>query len=180
MRRVRLVLRASGEPETLELELDGSRFALARSGSVERGEIARMPDGRLSLLFEDGRQICGGAVEAGPGEVELSTRSGLVRLALAEPLRDRLAHSGGLGPGEAAEEEVRALMPGRVVEVAVAEGGLVEAGGLLLVLEAMKMQNEIRSARGGRVARLAVSAGTAVDGGALLAVVHPEPRPGIQ
>ncbi len=180
MRRVRLVHRASGEPETLELELDGSRFALARSGTVERGEMARLPDGRVSLLFEDGRQICGRVIESGAGEVELSTRGGVARIALAEPLRDRLAHSGDPAAGQAAEEEVRAMMPGRVVEMAVAEGGVVAAGGLLLVLEAMKMQNEIRSARGGRVVRLAVSAGMTVDGGALLAVVHPEASPDIQ
>ncbi len=59
-------------------------------------------------------------------------------------------------------------MPGRVVEVAVAAGDRVEAGSLLLVLEAMKMQNEIRASRGGLVTRVVVEAGKAVEGGALL------------
>ena len=63
-------------------------------------------------------------------------------------------------------------MPGRVVEVAVAAGDRVEPRSLLLVLEAMKMQNEIRCARGGLVTRVAVEAGKAVEGGALLAVVR--------
>ena len=83
------------------------------------------------------------------------------RIALAEPLQDRLAHAGDEGAGPRRDEEVRALMPGRVVEVAVTVGARVPAGALLLVLEAMKMQNEIRAAapgscpgwRSGRVPR---------------------------
>jgi biotin carboxyl carrier protein len=67
-------------------------------------------------------------------------------------------------------------MPGRVVEVSVAEGQTVAAGGILLVLEAMKMQNEIRASRGGVVARVAVAAGQAVDRGALLAAIAPAPQ----
>jgi biotin carboxyl carrier protein len=67
-------------------------------------------------------------------------------------------------------------MPGRVVEVSVAEGQTVAAGAILLVLEAMKMQNEIRASRGGVVARVAVAAGQAVDRGALLAAIAPAPQ----
>ena len=81
-------------------------------------------------------------------------------------------HAGEQAGGHTGEEEIRALMPGRVVEVAVAVGGRVEAKSLLLVLEAMKMQNEIRCARAGIVIRLAVEAGKAVEGGALLAVIR--------
>jgi len=58
----------------------------------------------------------------------------------------------------------------------VGVGARVPGGGLLLVLEAMKMQNEIRAARTGIVARVEVGAGTAVDRGALLVVISPEPR----
>jgi len=71
------------------------------------------------------------------------------------------------------EEAVRALMPGRVVEVAVKVGDAVPPGGLLLVLEAMKMQNEIRSVRGGAVVQLAVEKGRTVEGGALLLTLKP-------
>jgi 3-methylcrotonyl-CoA carboxylase alpha subunit len=63
-------------------------------------------------------------------------------------------------------------MPGRVVEVRVRPGDQVDRGAVLLVLEAMKMQNEIRAAERGVVSRCEVSAGDAVEGGALLAVVR--------
>jgi len=172
MRRLRLVYRGPGGPETLEVELEGARCVVRRGEIVERGELARLPDGRVSLLLEGGRQICGRLAAAAPGEVEVSTRGRVQRIALAEPLRDRLVHAGDPMGGQSGEEEIRALMPGRVVEVAVAAGDRVQAKSLLLVLEAMKMQNEIRCAHGGLVTRVAVEAGKAVEGGTLLAVVR--------
>ena len=63
-------------------------------------------------------------------------------------------------------------MPGRVVEVAVVLGQTVSPGALLLVLEAMKMQNEIRSEQGGTVVRLDVEKGRAVESGALLVTLE--------
>jgi 3-methylcrotonyl-CoA carboxylase alpha subunit len=68
--------------------------------------------------------------------------------------------------------EVRAIIPGRVVAVSVAEGDAVEAGQQLLVIEAMKMQNELRSPRAGVVERIAAGVGQAVDLGAVLLVLR--------
>ena len=68
--------------------------------------------------------------------------------------------------------ELRAIIPGRVVSVDVAEGDAVDAGGRLLVVEAMKMQNELRSPRSGRVGRVAVGPGQTVELGDLLLVVE--------
>jgi biotin carboxyl carrier protein len=68
---------------------------------------------------------------------------------------DRAAHHGGL--------EVRAVIPGRIVSVAVAPGDKVAKGDRLLVVEAMKMQNDVRAPRAGRIARVAVGAGQTVE-----------------
>ncbi len=175
MRRLRLVHRGESGPEELTVDLDGARCVLRRAGVDTRAELARLPDGAISLIFEDGRQISGRAFPGRPGEVELVRPGAATRIALALPLQDRLAHAGEHGPGRGRHQEVRALMPGRVVEVAVAAGSRVATGALLLVLEAMKMQNEIRAERPGIVDRVEVAAGTAVDRGALLAVLGPEP-----
>jgi biotin carboxyl carrier protein len=172
VRRSTLIFRGESGPEELSLEIETSGAHLRRGGAADRAQAIRLPDGRLSLLFEDGRQICG-RVLAGRrvGEVELVTGQSSVHLSLAERLRDRLAHRAVDGAGEGEDEEVRALIPGRIVEVAVVEGEQVSAGALLLVLEAMKMQNEIRAARAGTVSRLTVEPGIAVEGGALMAVL---------
>lgn len=171
MRHFVLIYRGANGPEEIALELDLTRCVFTGRGARVVAELVALPDGRLSLLFESGRQICGRVLPAGPGDVEVVTGGSSRRIALAEPLRDRLAHAADRGGADTGDEEILALMPGRVVEVAVAEGEQVAAGALLMVLEAMKMQNEIRTARGGTVVRLSVEAGQAVDGGALLAVL---------
>ena len=174
MRHLKLILREEGKPpEEIAVEIDGPRHAFSRDGASRVAEVTRLPDGRLSLILEDGRQICGRVRAANDGEVEVSTAAGRRRFGLAEPLRDRIAHASG-SSADTGDEEIRALMPGRVVQVAVAVGDRVAPGALLLVLEAMKMQNEIRTVRGGTVLRVDVEPGRTVDGGAPLAVVRSE------
>lgn len=171
MRRKLLIFRGTEGREELLLERRGSACTITRGKRAEEVEVAPLPDGRLSLLFEDGRQVCGRAVSRGK-LLEVTTGRGATRISLAEPLRDRIAHSAVSGEAVAQEEEIRALMPGRVVEVCVAPGEQVVEGGLLLVLEAMKMQNEIRAPFGGSVVRVEVSPGQAVEGGSLLLAVR--------
>lgn len=167
MRRV-FILRARGEPETLAVEGRAGVWSVARGRELEKAEVIRLPDGRLSALLSTGRQICGRVAARPHGDVEVSSARGNFRFGLADPLHDRVGHAQDTHLGTAAEEEVRALMPGRVIEIAVRAGDEVKSGALLLVLEAMKMQNEIRAERAGVVADLAVTAGEAVEGGARL------------
>jgi biotin carboxyl carrier protein len=63
-------------------------------------------------------------------------------------------------------------MPGRVVRLAVETGQKVEVGDVLLVLEAMKMENEIRAEAAGSVASVAVQAGASVAAGDTLLVIE--------
>jgi propionyl-CoA carboxylase alpha chain len=67
-----------------------------------------------------------------------------------------------------------APMPGTVVTVAVTEGDHIEAGAVVLVLEAMKMQHTITAPAAGRVAHLNVQSGQQVAAGDVLAVVEGE------
>ena len=63
---------------------------------------------------------------------------------------------------------VKAPMPGKVLQVLVSEGDVVEEGQPLLVLEAMKMENVIKAAAQGEVKDVPVKEGQAVEKGALL------------
>ncbi len=67
-----------------------------------------------------------------------------------------------------------AAMPGTVTRVAVAEGDHVDAGEVVVVLEAMKMEHPIAAPVGGTVQRLDVTVGQQVTTGAVLAVVAPD------
>ena len=68
--------------------------------------------------------------------------------------------------------EVRAIIPGRVVSVAVSAGDEVAAGQRLLAVEAMKMENELRAPRDGTVERVAVAVGQTVELGDALVVIR--------
>jgi biotin carboxyl carrier protein len=65
----------------------------------------------------------------------------------------------------ASSRSLLSLMPGVVVKVLVKEGQQVAAGDVLLVLEAMKMENEIRSDRSGTIGGIDVTPGQQVQTG---------------
>ena len=67
-----------------------------------------------------------------------------------------------------------APMPGSVVRVAVAAGDRVEAGQVLVVLEAMKMEHAVHAGAPGTVAEVDVTEGDQVETGRLLVVVEPD------
>ncbi|EMA29984.1 acetyl-CoA carboxylase biotin carboxylase subunit [Haloarcula japonica] len=79
--------------------------------------------------------------------------------------------SGGGSATSAEGQEVAAEMQGTILEVNVEEGDEVEAGDVLCVLEAMKMENDIVAERGGTINDVAVSEGESVDMGDLLFVI---------
>ena len=59
-------------------------------------------------------------------------------------------------------------MPGSIVDISVKQGDLIKEGDVLLVLEAMKMENEITAPRSGTVRAVHVKVGDNVDSGDLL------------
>ncbi|HXC46197.1 MAG TPA: carboxyl transferase domain-containing protein [Solirubrobacteraceae bacterium] len=74
------------------------------------------------------------------------------------------------------EQEVTAPFAGVVVAVEHAPGALVQAGAVLVVLEAMKMEHEVLAESDGLVRRVEVAAGEAIEAGALLVVLGAEDR----
>ena len=71
----------------------------------------------------------------------------------------------------AAGEVVAAPMPGNILAVNVSQGQAVKAGDVLVILEAMKMENEICAPKDGTVAQVVTSKGSVVDTGAPLVVL---------
>ncbi len=71
----------------------------------------------------------------------------------------------------AAGEVVKSPMPGNILKINVSLGQKVKEGDVLIVLEAMKMENEIVSPKAGSVAQIAVSKGQVVETGSPLVVI---------
>lgn len=68
-------------------------------------------------------------------------------------------------------EQITSPMPGNILSVNVSAGDTVKKGQVLMILEAMKMENEIMAPRDGSVAQVVVSKGAVVDTGAALVVL---------
>lgn len=73
--------------------------------------------------------------------------------------------------GLAAGEVVKSPMPGNVLKINVQQGQQVKEGEVLMVLEAMKMENDIVATKSGTVAQIPVSKGQVVETGTPLAVI---------
>ena len=171
--RRRLVWRRGEEAAELTVESrDGRRVAVHGPEGETLANCAKLSDGRWTVILPTGRQLTGRAASHRDGRVEAWVGARRLHLELADPLRDLAAESALAGGGST---EVRAQIPGRVVEIRVAPGDVVAAGATLLVLEAMKMQNEIRSDSQARVETVECTAGQTVEAGALLIRLEPEP-----
>jgi propionyl-CoA carboxylase alpha chain len=156
----RLIFRC--DEDEIEVTYRRDRDGSFRMGDDARAEVHEIWGGSIEIEI-DGLRIDaeisrhGAMVLVGmPGgdiELELLPRFTLPRVEQA---------SGGL----------TAPMPGKVIEVRVAEGDTVKAGDTLLLLEAMKMEHPIQAPEDGVVKELRVASGDQVENGALLLVVE--------
>nr|WP_211661650.1 biotin carboxylase N-terminal domain-containing protein [Modestobacter muralis] len=116
----------------------------------------------------EGRQTV--VVEVGGRRLEVTLPAGLAAggapaAAAAAKARRR---SGGSGGAAASGDALTAPMQGTIVKVAVADGATVAAGDLVVVLEAMKMEQPITAHKAGVVSGLTAEVGAAVTSGAVL------------
>ncbi|HUJ92146.1 MAG TPA: biotin/lipoyl-containing protein [Gaiellaceae bacterium] len=144
----------------------------ARAAALDGGAAFGVPSDTV-LLGTVGRSV--GRVRT----VEVDGRRFEVRLAEAEHpwvdlARRRRARVHAAGGGAGGRDAVVSPMQGTVLSVAVAEGDDVEAGQVLCIVEAMKMENEVHSHRGGTVTELSVAAGEAVAHGQVICVIAGE------
>lgn len=164
--------REGSEPLEILVEIRDAAGAWVKTpGGEVSADFARLPDGRTSVILPSGRQLAGRTTHRPGGRAEIWIGAHRLAIRLSDPLREL---AGECAVGSAAAE-IRARIPGRVVEVRVSVGDLISPGTTLLVLEAMKMQNEIQAESEARVVAVECVAGQAVDTGAIL--VRLEPRP---
>jgi biotin carboxyl carrier protein len=135
-----------GEP----FELDSSAAAVARSGD------------RLMVRTADGTSS---AVAIRSGDDVLISYQGKQYRLQQRPVRKGVGTAVGNG-------ELRAPMPGQIVDVLVSPGDVVRKGDKILVLEAMKTQQAFPAPFDGKVMSVTVAKGQQVTEGAVLAVIE--------
>ena len=74
-------------------------------------------------------------------------------------------------PVSGGKETIKSPMPGNILNVNVTNGAAVKKGDVLMILEAMKMENEIMSPCDGTVLSVNVTKGASVETGAVLCVI---------
>ena len=99
-------------------------------------------------------------------EVELEEITGAVPAAPAPAP----APAAPAAPAEGAT--ITSPMPGNILAVNVTPGASVKKGDVLMILEAMKMENEIMCPQDGKVVSVAVTKGSTVETGTLLCVIQ--------
>mgnify|MGYP006278671679 CR=1 FL=1 len=128
-------------------------------------------DGYVSLIV-DGVSMPVSVEPVGDGTMRVTIAGQRTEVQVKDE-RDLLVDEFGLGADAAAGGEVRAPMPGLVIDILVDEGETVEADQGLLVLEAMKMENELKAPSGGVVGTIHVASDDAVDKDDLLVEIEP-------
>jgi acetyl-CoA/propionyl-CoA/long-chain acyl-CoA carboxylase, biotin carboxylase, biotin carboxyl carrier protein len=141
-----------------------SELMAARAAELDNGQLAAAESAGGTAMRESVRAV------------EVDGRRFEVRLLRPEPpfaelarrRRERVQTGGASGAGK---DAVVSPMQGTVLAVEVAEGDDVEAGQVLCIVEAMKMENEVHAHRAGRVTELSVAPGQPVTTGQVICVV---------
>ena len=157
---------AFGNGERIELTAHGhgGEYRIELDGAAHLVSGARLAGDALTLRLDGGMRRFR-ALQDGD---DLLVHDGEARLRLrVEPMYRSLA-----GADASAESRIRAPMPGRVVVVQAAAGDAVQAGDVVLVLEAMKMELALKAPRAGTLAEVRARAGDFVEADAVLATLE--------
>jgi oxaloacetate decarboxylase alpha subunit len=165
----------------LHAEIDGTTVAIDIADGDGTGQVHVRVDGReyvldvanpspgLYAILVDGKIVNAYvALRRGKRDVHLGAWNTSVDVGPAQGRRPVTKAAGSLG----GRQEISAPMSGRVVQVLVQSGQIVQQGETLVIVEAMKMETEIRSPIRGQVKDVHVQAGMAIEGGQRLLVVE--------
>ncbi len=147
----------------IETEWDNTIEPFTGGGQVDAEE----PEVRQKVVVE----VNGRRLEVSlPGDLALGNGAGPVQPGVVRK-KPKPRKRGAQGGSAASGDAVTAPMQGTVVKVAVEEGQSVVVGELVVVLEAMKMENPVTAHKDGVITGLAVEAGAAITQGTVLAEI---------
>lgn len=163
-----------------DIEIDGTTLTV---------DVQQTRDGRFRVIVDDGEPQLLTAKQLGAAEWSLDRGDGPrtvgafvsgdhaslvvdghpIAVTITDP-RDKALAMGGRGGAGA----VGTPMPGVIVRVPVQVGQVISAGAVVVVVEAMKMENDFKSPIDGIVQAIHVAPGQAVEANTLLVTVAPE------
>lgn len=155
-------------PQVFQVKVNGYEFRFDQEAIDQLDLLERTP-GQFHLIHEFA-SVSVSVLEAGIAakQTRLELDGSVFDVDIKDPL-DQMLETMGFGKSSAKQiKEVKAPMPGLVLEVNVEVGQEVKAGDKLLILGAMKMENSIVIPNDATIKAISVKAGDAVDKGQIL------------
>lgn len=158
---MRYQITINGKPEDVKILKSGSTISIERNGRIQTFAYQKTSSGYL--LENEGRIYHTNLQTSGNEKAVVNVNDKSIPLIWKNPYQ---LNSGGGSSSN--QNEIRSVMPGRVVKLLVKIGDSVKAGQPLLILEAMKMENEMKAPKEGTVSEIKISEGASVEAGMIL------------
>jgi biotin carboxyl carrier protein len=159
-----------GVEHELEIaEITALSYRVKLAGTEHELDVRRVGPTSFSILVCD-RSFDLDVVRDGD-ELIVATRGGAIRVTLVDATHAHRVPAGQRSEA-AGRAEIKAMMPGRIVNVLVKPGDEVVHHQGLVVVEAMKMENELKSPKAGKIVEVRVSPGQTVEKGELLVIIE--------
>jgi len=150
--------------QTKTIEFDDERRTVTVDGISGPLDALFLSEGRVHLIWKKASwNIEIVSLDRETKQAVISVNGRLHAVQLKERLDDLLNRLGMAGAGAIRQRDVRAPMPGMVIQILVKEGQEVIKDEPLLILEAMKMENVIKSPAPGVIKRVGATQGIAVE-----------------
>lgn len=161
-----MILEISNGTDSIRVEITSNRGnrKIRLGGTEIMCDWIRLADGHYSLILDG--SVLDVLVNVETDSCSVTSHAGTYSFRIMDPRRAGARDK--IDGGFAGVQRVCADMPGKIIRVLVREGDAIEHDQILLVLEAMKMQNEIRAPKTGIIKQVSASPGTAVNTGDFL------------
>jgi len=135
------------------------KFLIKVNGNQYEVEVEEIKEGQTAAVFREETRYT-------PSVKQPENASKVNELVKPQPEPAKTAAAAPEGA-----EIVKAPIPGTILKIEVKEGDSVKKGDVILILEAMKMENEILAPVDGTVATINVETGASVNSGDVLATI---------
>lgn len=150
--------------DTYDFDLSAVNDSLQLNGEAVPVDVRELQDGHLHFIYKNKSYNAEVVSENHEDKTSVIKINGKLYEVAVEDQFDGLLKAMGMGAGSGkVAREIKAPMPGLVLNISVVEGQEIQKGDNLLVLEAMKMENMLKSVTEGVVKKIHVSKGDKVE-----------------
>ena len=152
-----------------DLKLSNSLFEGTLNGKLISGDFLKINDYQFHILYNH-KSYNIDVIKLNPEDKTMTVKINSVKFDLSlKDKYDELLHNLGLDNLATKKvSDIKAPMPGMVLNILVKEGDTVKKGDTLIILEAMKMENSLKSPTDGTIKKIAITKGVAVEKNQLL------------